>query len=106
MEIAMTPLRKYVEIFLLVVLGTFCAYYLYRIGKPRTLTVPSLKYSSIQSAIRAAKPGDNIFIKNGVYDGGINLKSGINVMGEDVNNVIIQKDAFARSVIFAKSAMM
>jgi parallel beta-helix repeat protein len=49
-------------------------------------------YQKIQDAINAAESGDIVRIKPGSYDESLTLKDGVNLIGEDGNNVVIKCD--------------
>jgi PKD repeat protein len=56
-------------------------------------------YTTIQSAINAANPGDTVFVFNGTYyENVIIYTDGINLIGEDKNSVIL--DGRGSNVIF------
>ena len=72
--------------------------------KPRTLVVPD-NYKSIQSAMDAAKSGDTIFVKAGIYQEptSISFKNGVRLIGEATELVSIRtEDENARCVIHLK----
>jgi hypothetical protein len=55
----------------------------------RTFTVPG-QYGTIQSAIDAAKPGDTVLVKAGVYSEKLKFKDGIVLRGESRETTIIR----------------
>jgi parallel beta-helix repeat protein len=55
----------------------------------RKICVPD-DCKSIQSAIDTAQAGDTVFVKAGVYEESLNMKDGVNLIGEDANKVVIQ----------------
>ncbi len=56
----------------------------------KTLFVGSNKtYSSIQSAINNANPGDTIFIQNGIYEEYLKISKNISLIGESINGTVI-----------------
>jgi parallel beta-helix repeat protein len=59
---------------------------------PQTLVVPD-KYSSIQSAIDAAKTGDTVLVKAGVYHEALTFKEGIELRGENPDTTIVRFSA-------------
>ena len=54
-------------------------------------------YNSIQEAIDAAEKGDTVFVNNGMYNENIEINKPIHLVGEDVNQVII--DGYGESAI-------
>ncbi len=54
----------------------------------RTIVVPD-DFSNIQDAITNANSGDTVFIRNGIYAGGIIVDKAISLTGEDMRNTII-----------------
>lgn len=57
-----------------------------------TLTVPS-EYPTIQAAISAAVPGDVVFIQAGTYHESVVLASGVSLVGESTDSVILGNGA-------------
>src|SRR3989339_1526148 len=57
--------------------------------KSTVITVPD-DFNTIQAAIDAAKPGNTVFVKAGIYTESIQFKDGVILQGQDVNSVIIQ----------------
>ncbi len=55
----------------------------------RKIVVPD-DYATIEAAVGAANPGDTVFLKTGTYHEAIDLKSGIKLVGEQRDNVIVQ----------------
>jgi hypothetical protein len=55
----------------------------------QTLTVPG-QYATIQSAIDAAKPGDTVSVKAGVYNERLKFKEGIELKGESRETTIVR----------------
>lgn len=55
----------------------------------RTLSAPG-QYATIQSAIDAAKPGDTVLVKAGVYNEKLKFKDGIVLKGENRDTTIIR----------------
>lgn len=68
----------------------------------RVLLVPD-EYSTVQAAIDAAKTGDTVRIRPGIYDEHLVLKNGIKVIGENRKTVIIRAPGGHASVAFAKN---
>ncbi len=57
-------------------------------ASPRTLVVPD-SYSSISLAISSAAPGDQVFVKKGVYRENPSIDKAISVKGEDNTATIV-----------------
>jgi parallel beta-helix repeat protein len=55
----------------------------------RTLSAPG-EYATVQSAIDAAKPGDTVLVKAGVYNEKLKFKDGILLKGESRDTTIIR----------------
>ena len=58
----------------------------------QTFTVPG-QYSTIQSAIDSAKPGDTVLVKAGVYNEKLKFKEGIILKGESRDTTIVRYSA-------------
>ncbi len=58
----------------------------------RTLAVPE-QYAAIQSAIDAAKAGDTVLVRAGVYNEKLKFKEGINLKGENAETTIVRYSA-------------
>jgi hypothetical protein len=61
-------------------------------AKPKTLIVPG-QFSTIQSAINAARAGDTIKVGAGVYDEGLRFGEGIKLIGEGKDLVRVRTPA-------------
>jgi hypothetical protein len=64
----------------------------------RTLTVPG-QYATIQSAIDAAKSGDTVSVKAGVYNEKLKFKEGIVLRGESRDTTIVRYAAAPIAVV-------
>jgi parallel beta-helix repeat protein len=60
-----------------------------RASAAQPLTVPG-QYATIQSAIDAAKPGDTVSVKAGVYNEKLKFKEGIELKGESRETTIVR----------------
>jgi len=58
----------------------------------RHITVPD-QYKSISEAIRHAREGDTVFVKEGSYEESVHLKNGVNLIGEDKDKATIFREA-------------
>ena len=67
---------------------------------PRTLLVPDA-YSTIQAAIDAARAGDTVMVKPGVYREAIIFKDGIRLLGTDASTCRLEPVDGAAAVISA-----
>lgn len=56
---------------------------------PARLVVPD-RYSTIQAAIDAAKPGDTVYVRQGTYNEALKFKEGITLQGEDPETTIVR----------------
>jgi parallel beta-helix repeat protein len=63
---------------------------------PKTLVVPD-QYARIQSAIDAAKAGDTVQVKAGVYHEALKFKEGIELLGADRNTTVVNNAAGMKS---------
>jgi parallel beta-helix repeat protein len=61
-------------------------------AQPKTLTVPD-DYSTIQAALNAARPGDTVKVKAGVYNEGLRFPEGIQLIGEGMGLVRVRTEA-------------
>ena len=65
------------------------------VGAAATLTVDDdggADYTKIGDAVWAANTGDTVFVHSGVYHEGINIYTGINLIGENMYSTIIDAD--------------
>ena len=65
---------------------------------PQTRTVPD-QYPTIQAAIDAAKAGDTILVKAGVYQEALKFKEGIELRGENRDTTIVRFSSPPTSVV-------
>jgi len=56
---------------------------------PTTIAVPD-DYSTIQSAVNAASPGDTVYVRPGTYRENVQLKETLSLVGEDPQDTIIE----------------
>jgi hypothetical protein len=64
----------------------------------RTLSAPG-QYATVQSAIDAAKPGDTVLVKAGVYSEKLKFKDGILLKGESRDTTIIRYAASPTALV-------
>ncbi len=65
---------------------------------PQTFVVPD-QHKTIQAAIEAAKAGDTIQVKPGLYSGSIIFKEGIKLIGDGTPNTRIDGESGAEAII-------
>ena len=53
------------------------------------LDVPG-QHPTIQGAVAAAAPGDTVLVHNGIYSGGVTLRSRVTILGESREGVVVQ----------------
>jgi nitrous oxidase accessory protein len=62
-------------------------------GEPKTIVVPD-DYSTVKEAVNAAKEGETIFVKKGIYEGTLNqtlvITKKLSLIGEDANTTILK----------------
>ena len=68
------------------------------VSSARTLTVPG-QYSNIQSAIDAAKAGDTVLVKAGVYNEKLKFKEGIILKGQSPDTTIVRYAASPTALV-------
>jgi Periplasmic copper-binding protein (NosD)/PKD domain len=60
-------------------------------------------YTTIQSAINAARSGDTVFVYSGTYSGNIVINKTINLIGEDKHTTIIEGDSYDYNGVYVIS---
>jgi hypothetical protein len=60
-------------------------------------------YTTIQSAINAARSGDTVFVYSGTYSGNIVVNKTINLIGEDKHTTIIEGDSYDYNGVYVIS---
>lgn len=69
----------------------------------RTIIVPD-DFPNIQEAIANANSGDTVFVRNGIYAGGIIIDKAISLAGEDTRNTIINGGVVMKGVSMKTSS--
>ena len=69
-------------------------------NRPKTLMVPD-QFATVQTAIDAARPGDTVMVKAGVYKEAITFKDGIRLLGVEVGACRIEAADGAAAILTA-----
>ena len=73
-----------------------CGILYYLASAPKTLVVPD-QYSKIQLAIDAARAGDTVLVKAGIYNEALIFKNGIKLRGDDRDTTIVSYHALPKA---------